>query len=378
MKVVVAPQAFKGSLSGPKAAMAIKEGVLAVFPNAEVSLVPIADGGDGTLQSLIDASDGHYIKSAVPGPLGSPVLATWGVMGDNKTAVIEMAMASGLGLIPQGQLNPKIATTSGTGLLIKEALDKGYRTIIVGLGGSATNDGGAGAAKELGVIFRDGSGVDLPPGGLALSTLASVDISSIHPALAESKIIIATDVTNPLCGPNGASVIYGPQKGASPLIVAELDAALANYQQIIKASLGIDLENRPGAGSAGGLGAGLIAFADAEVRSGIQLIGEVLGLEEVLAEATLVITAEGQIDRSTLYDKAPIGVARMAKKFGVPVIAMAAVLGEGHQLVYEHGIDALVSIGDGPMDNQESIARTYSLLARATERSLRLIKIDLG
>ena len=378
MKIVIAPQAYKGSITALGVAIAAEKGALKVFPDAEVLICPVADGGDGTLETLVEGSEGEINETNVTGPTGKRLDASWGAMGDGKTAVIEMAMASGLGLIPQGHLNPKIATTSGTGLLIKEALDKGYRTIIVGLGGSATNDGGAGAAKELGVIFRDGSGVDLPPGGLALSTLASVDISSIHPALAESKIIIATDVTNPLCGPNGASVVYGPQKGASPLIVAELDAALANYQQIIKASLGIDLENRPGAGSAGGLGAGLIAFADAEVRSGIQLIGEVLGLEEVLAEATLVITAEGQIDRSTLYDKAPIGVARMAKKFGVPVIAMAAVLGEGHQLVYEHGIDALVSIGDGPMDNQESIARTYSLLARATERSLRLIKIDLG
>jgi glycerate kinase len=377
MKVVIAPQAFKGGLSGPKTAMAIKEGVLAVFPHAEVSLMPIADGGDGTLQSLVDASGGRYIKSKIPGPLGCPTIAIWGVMGDEKTAVIEMAKASGLALIPQGQLNPRKTTTIGTGVLIKEALDKGYRTIIVGLGGSATNDGGAGAAKGLGVIFKDSSGAELAPGGAALSSLSSIDISDIHPALNESNIIIATDVTNPLCGPEGASMVYGPQKGASPLVVAELDTALANYQRIIKESLGIDLENRPGAGAAGGLGAGLIAFASASVRSGIQLVAEVLGLEKLLAEANLVITAEGQIDRSTLYDKAPIGVARMAKRFGVPVIAMAAVLGEGYQLVYEHGIDAVVSIGDGPMDTQESINRTYSLLVGATERSLRLINLNL-
>ena len=378
MKVIIAPQAFKEALSGPEAAMAIKEGVLAVFPGAEVSLIPIADGGDGTLQALINASGGHYIKSQVPGPLGCPVLASWGVMGDGKTAVIEMAKASGLALMPQGGLNPRIASTIGTGLLIKEALDKGYRNIIVGLGGSATNDGGAGAAKALGAVFLDSSGSELPLGGASLSNLSSIDISGIHPALKTSNIIIATDVNNLLCGPNGASVIYGPQKGASPPIVVELDAALENYQRIIKEALGIDLQKYPGAGSAGGLGAGLIAFANAKVRSGIELVSGILGLEELLNGASLVITAEGRIDRSTVYNKAPIGVARIAKRFGVPVIAMTAVLGEGYELVHEHGIDAVVSISDGPMDTQESINRTYSLLSRATERSLRLVQINLG
>jgi glycerate kinase len=377
MKVIIAPQAFKESLSGPEAAMAIKEGVLAVFPGAEVLLIPIADGGDGTLQTLIDASGGHYIKSQVPGPLGCPVLAPWGVMGDGKTAVIEMAMASGLALIPQGGLNPRSATTIGTGMLIKEALDKGYRNIIVGLGGSATNDGGAGAAKALGAVFLNASGFELPLGGASLSSLSSIDISGIHPALKASNIIIATDVNNLLCGPNGASVIYGPQKGASPPIVAELDAALENYQRIIKETLGIDLEKYPGAGSAGGLGAGLIAFANAKVRSGIELVSGILRLEELLNGASLVITAEGRIDRSTVCNKAPIGVARTAKRFDIPVIAMTAVLGEGYELVHEHGIDAVVSISDGPMDTQESINRTYSLLSKATERSLRLVQINL-
>jgi len=357
--------------------MAIKEGVLAVFPGAEVLLIPIADGGDGTLQTLIDASGGHYIKSQVPGPLGCPVLAPWGVMGDGKTAVIEMAMASGLALIPQGGLNPRSATTIGTGMLIKEALDKGYRNIIVGLGGSATNDGGAGAAKALGAVFLNASGFELPLGGASLSSLSSIDISGIHPALKASNIIIATDVNNLLCGPNGASVIYGPQKGASPPIVAELDAALENYQRIIKETLGIDLEKYPGAGSAGGLGAGLIAFANAKVRSGIELVSGILRLEELLNGASLVITAEGRIDRSTVCNKAPIGVARTAKRFDIPVIAMTAVLGEGYELVHEHGIDAVVSISDGPMDTQESINRTYSLLSKATERSLRLVQINL-
>ena len=263
MKIVIAPQGFKGGISGLEAAQAIARGVLAAAPDALTVLAPVADGGDGTLNALVDATGGEVFLRTVTGPLGQPLESEWGVMGDGRTAVIEMARASGLALVPHRRRNPRITTTIGTGEILREALDRGYGTVIVGLGGSATNDGGAGMASALGARFLDSDGRLLPPGGAALARLDSIDVSALHPGLKEASIVAATDVTSPLCGPDGASAVFGPQKGASAEVVAELDAALANYARVVQRDLGVDVLDRPGAGAAGGLGAGLMAFAGA-------------------------------------------------------------------------------------------------------------------
>ena len=378
MKVLIAPQAFKGSLSAAKAAKAIEAGVRQVFPEAEVVRLPVADGGDGTLEALVENTNGRMISQQVTGPLGRPVDARWGVMGDGKTAVIEMAQASGLALISPGSRDPRLSTTFGTGQLIKAALNHGYRRIIIGLGGSATNDGGAGMAQALGVRFLDRSGTILPFGGAALANLDSVDTSELYPILNEAEIIAATDVTNPLCGSIGASVVYGPQKGASATVVKELDRALARYAEVLIKSLGIDVANRPGAGAAGGLGAGLIAFAQGEVKPGIDLICDVLGFEEHLTGVNLIFTGEGRVDSTTVYNKAPIGVAKRAKIHNIPVILLVGSLGRGYQAVYDYGIDAVVCIQDRPMSIRESLRRCYALLVDATVRSLRLPKLNIA
>ena len=378
MKIVIAPQAFKGSVSALAAAKAIQRGVLAAENQAETVLVPVADGGDGTLEALVETTGGQLFRSIVAGPLDQPLEATWGVMGDGETAVIEMARASGLALVPPRRRNPRLTTTQGTGQIIGEALDRGFNRIIVGLGGSATNDGGAGMAAALGAKFFDAEGRVLPHGGAALARLARVDISKLHPRLAAANITGATDVTNPLCGPTGASAVYGPQKGASPEVVAELDAALVNFARVIQGDLGQDVAERPGAGAAGGLGAGLMAFAGAELRSGIDMVCEVLGFDAHLAGADLVITGEGRADRSTIYDKAPVGVARRAKAQGVPTILLAGDLGQGHDELYQHGIAAIVCIADRPMSFQQSLRRTEELLEGTAERVLRLMGVGVA
>ena len=357
------------------AAKAIDEGLRKVFPQAETVLVPVADGGDGTLEALVKTTSGQTFSSRVLGPLRNSVNARWGVMGDGKTAVIEMAQASGLVLVPFASRNPKHTTTHGTGQLIKLALNRGYRRIIVGMGGSATNDGGAGMAWALGARFRDKEGQPLPPGGAALASLASIDLTRLHPALKDTEVIAASDVDNPLCGPTGTSAVYGPQKGANVKTVEELDKALERYASVIKATLGQDVANRPGAGAAGGMGAGLMAFANGEVRSGIDIVCEVLDFDKHLKGADLVITGEGRLDASTAYNKAPVGVARRAAARGIPVIALAGSLGRGFESVYDHGISAAVCIVDRPMSMRESVAKTYELLASATERSLRLLNL---
>ena len=373
MKVVIAPQSFKGSITGPKAAEAIQEGLMKVFPKAETVMVPIADGGDGTLEILVESTSGHMMVAEVCGPLGDPVNARWGVMGDGKTAVIEMAQASGLALTPVGSRNPRVATTFGTGQLIKIALEQGYLRIIVGLGGSATNDGGAGMASALGVRFQDMEGCVLPPGGAALARLAHIDVTKLHPGLRDAEIIAASDVSNPLYGPLGSSMVYGPQKGATSIMAVELDKALKHYAVLINQCLGISLANETGAGAAGGLGAGLLAFTGCKIQSGVEIVCDLLNLDSQLINAHLVITGEGMIDASTIFNKAPIGVARRAAARGIPVIALAGILGKGFEAVYDHGISAVICIVDRPMSVRDSMRNTYALLRSATERSLRLL-----
>ncbi len=378
MKIVIAPQGFKAGISGLEAAEAIARGVAAVVPDAETVLAPVADGGDGTLNALVDATGGQVFTSTITGPLGQPLEGRWGVMGDGSTAVVEMALASGLALVPQRRRNPRVTTTAGTGEILKEALDRGYTRVIVGLGGSATNDGGAGMATALGARFLDSEGRPLPPGGSALARLDRIETQGLHPALGQATIIAATDVTNPLCGPDGASAVFGPQKGANPEMVQELDAALANFARVVARDLHRDVSEQPGAGAAGGLGAGLMAFAGATLQSGIDMVCEVLEFDALLQGADLVITGEGRADRSTIFNKAPAGVARHAQAQGVPTVLLAGSLGQGYEELYNHGLAAVVCIADRPMSFDVSLSRSAELLESAAERTLRLILTGSG
>ncbi|MSQ08912.1 MAG: glycerate kinase [Dehalococcoidia bacterium] len=373
MKIVIAPQGFKGSLTALEIARAIETGIKRAMPDAETVLVPVADGGDGTLQALVDSSGGRIVTSTVTGPLGKPVQAQWGAMGDGVTAVIEMARASGLALIKREERDPLHATTRGTGELVKTALDAGLRRFIVGIGGSATNDGGAGLAQSLGARLLDKSGMDLEPGGAALAHLDRIDVSKMDPRLKESKFTVACDVNNPLCGATGASAIFGPQKGATPEMVKQLDAALGHLADVIRRDIGANVKDRPGAGAAGGLGAGLMAFVDAELRAGVDIMLEAVGLEKLLPGTDLVITGEGQIDRSTVFNKAPVGVAMLAKKRGIPVFALAGSLGDGYQQVHQHGIDAVFSLVNGPMSLDDAMARTSDLISAQAEEIARAV-----
>ncbi len=372
LRIVIAPQAFKQSVGARAAALAVRRGVLRAVPDAAITLVPVADGGDGTLAALIDTTGGQYFQAPVAGPLGESRTAQWGVMGDGQTAVIEMALASGLALLADDRRNPRRATTYGTGQLMRAALDAGYTRIIVGLGGSATNDGGTGMASALGVRFLDAKGDELEPGGAALANLRTIDITNIHPGLANATVTGATDVTNPLCGDTGASAIFGPQKGATPELVAELDGCLANLARVIQKDLGPDVADTPGSGAAGGLGAGLIAFANAELRSGIDMVCDALDFDRHAAAADLVITGEGRADRSTAFDKAPVGIARRSKAFGVPTILLAGSLGPGYDVLYRHGIDAIIPIAEEPVSLETSLTMGAELLERAAERAIRL------
>ena len=344
MKIVIAPDSYKESLTAMEVATAIEAGFRQILPDAEYHKLPMADGGEGTVQSLVDATGGSIVKHRVTGPLGEQVDSFYGLMGDGKSAVIEMAAASGLHLIPPEKRNPLLTTTFGTGELILAALDKGVEHIIVGIGGSATNDGGIGMAQALGIKMQDAEGKEIGFGGVELSRLACIDTRAVDPRLAAIKLEVACDVDNPLCGPKGASQVFGPQKGATPEMVEQLDANLARYAGIIKQQLDRDVKEMAGAGAAGGLGAALIGLLDAGLRPGIEIVMDAVKLSEIVADADLVITGEGRIDSQTIHGKTPIGVARTAKKFHTPVIGIAGCLSDDCDVVYEHGIDAVFSV----------------------------------
>jgi glycerate kinase len=332
----------------------------------------MADGGEGTMQALVDALSGEMVSLEVTGPGGERLIAHWGLLSDHITAVIEMAAASGLSLIPPEKRNPLLATTYGTGELIRDALGKGCRKFIIGIGGSATNDGGAGMAQALGASLLDAEGTPITLGGAALEDLEQIDITTIDPRLADCDILVACDVTNPLCGPRGASCVYGPQKGATQQMVARLDSALAHYADVIERDLDIDIRDIDGAGAAGGLGAGLIVFLKAKVLPGVDIVIQATGLAEHLKEAALVFTGEGRIDSQTACGKTPVGVARKAREVGLPVIAIAGEIGDGYQAVYEQGIDAVFSIAPGPISFGQSVAMAEELISDVAERAMRL------
>jgi glycerate kinase len=387
MKIVAAPQALKGSLAASEVGNAIAAGIHAVAPDADVVILPVADGGEGTVAALVAATGGRTVTARVTGPLGEAVDAAFGLLGTtaftgsaamregDQGAVIEMAAASGLPLVPLERRDPRVTATRGTGELIRAALDAGARRILVGIGGSATNDGGAGMAQALGARLLDAGGRELPPGGAALAHLASIDATGLDPRLADCEVIVASDVTNPLCGPQGASAVYGPQKGATPAMVSELDAALAHYAAILRRDLGADVAEVPGAGAAGGLGAGLLAFLHARLRPGAALVLEAVGFERALAGAALVFTAEGRLDDQTAYGKAVGAVAAAAQRHGVPAIVLAGGLGAGYEALYARGVSAVVPLPDGPLTLAESMARASELVAAAAERTLRLIRL---
>ncbi len=374
-RLIVAPDSFKESLDAGEAVEAIAAGFLRVYPGLDIVRVPMSDGGEGLVRTLVAATGGSVEYCSVTGPLGEPVQAFFGRLGDGVTCVVEMAAASGLPLVPPARRNPMVTTTYGTGELIKRALDTGCRRIIVGIGGSATNDGGAGMSQALGVRLYSGSGGEIPFGARGLQELVGIDTSGLDPRLAEVQVTVASDVTNPLCGPQGASYVYGPQKGATPEMIPVLDGLLRHFAGVIKRDLGVDVAEMPGAGAAGGLGAGLVALLGARLRPGVEVVLEVVGLEEIFrAGADLVITGEGQINRQTAFGKVPSGVAVLAKKFGLPVLALVGSVGEGAEAVLDSGIDAWFSLIKKPMTLEECLADAAILLADAAEQCARLIK----
>lgn len=379
MRIVIAPDSYKGSLSATDVADAMKTGALRVYADADVDLVPIADGGEGTVDALVAATGGNVRHTTVKGPLGSPVNAAWGMLGDGETAVIEMAAASGLPLIGHNERDAMNACTYGTGQLVLAALEAGVKTIVLGIGGSATNDGGSGFARALGAKFLDASGRELRPGGAALADLASIDLTGLDNRLANVAFRVACDVDNPLCGKRGASAVFGPQKGARPDQVPVLDAALGVFAAVAgKATGKTNVAETPGAGAAGGLGAGLLFFCNAELLPGVTLVLESVGFDGRVKNADLVLTGEGRTDFQTAYGKAPVGVAQAAKKHGVPVVCLSGGLGPGAAEVYNHGIDAAFSIAPGPISLQECLDKGGDLLADATERVCRLFRAGRG
>ena len=372
MKIVVAPDSFKECLPAEAVADAMAGGVRAAAPGAEVVCVPMADGGEGTVRALVAATGGKVHVARATGPLGEPVQAELGMLGDGRTAVVEMAAASGLPLVPPDRRDPMAATTYGTGELILAALELGATRLVLGIGGSATVDGGAGMAEALGARFLDDARQPIPRGGGGLALLARIDLAGLDPRLADLACDVACDVDNPLVGPRGAARVYGPQKGATPAMVEALDAGLARLADAVERDLGVAVRDVPGAGAAGGLGAGLMAFLGARLRSGVELVIQAVGLEERLRGADLVLVGEGQMDAQSAYGKVPVGVSRLARGLGVPAVAVVGSLGEGYEAVHDEGIAACFSILDRAMGLEEAFRRAEKLLARAAEEAVRL------
>ncbi|MBD1554846.1 glycerate kinase [Pseudomonas typographi] len=362
MKIVIAPDSFKDSLSAAAAAQAIAEGVAAALPHAQVVQCPMADGGEGTLQAIVAASQGELRTLRAHGPLSGTVQAQWGWLSANRTAVIEMAEASGLQLLRPEERDACASTTLGTGELVRAALDAGARHIVLAIGGSATNDGGSGMLRALGAQFYDNEGQPLPLGGAALARLGRLDLSGLDPRLARVKVEVAADVDNPLCGAHGASHVFGPQKGADPAQVAVLDAALGHFADHAAQALARDLRDEPGSGAAGGVGFAAKAFMQASFRPGVEVVAELAGLAEAVEGAALVITGEGRFDAQTLRGKTPFGVARIARAAGVPVIVLAGTLGEHYQALYAHGVQAAFSLASGPMTLDDACREAPRLL----------------
>lgn len=377
MRIVIAPDSFKGSLDAEDAANIIKEGVLSVMPQAEVELIPMADGGEGTVDAMVAATGGRIVKAVVKGPLLEDVESRFGILGDGETAVIDIASASGLTLIPPGRRNPMTATTYGTGQLILKALDLGCRKFVIGIGGSATVDGGTGMAAALGVRFLDAEGKDIGHGGGFLDRLTDIDIGGLDPRIRESVFRAACDVDNPLTGETGAARVYGPQKGASGDMIQVLDRNLNHLGCIVQRVTGQNLKNLPGAGAGGGLGFGLMSFLNARLESGVKIVLETAGFQHRAAGAGLIITGEGNIDSQTYHGKTVLGVSRIAKGLGIPVVAIAGGVKGDMSLLHREGVTAAVSICSGPMSIDTAMEKAAVLLRDAAANCMKLIEINL-
>lgn len=373
MKIVIAPDSFKGSLTAKEAADSIENGIKKVLTDAETIKVPMADGGEGTVQSLVDCTKGELINIKVRDPLYRLVDSYYGILGDGKTAVIEMAAASGLPLLTDAERDPMKTTTYGTGQLIKDALQRGCSEIIIGLGGSATNDGGTGMLQALGAKFTDVHGYEVGFGGENLSKIKHIDLSKIDKRIKQCRFTAACDVENPLYGESGAAYVFAQQKGASEQEIGILDSNLKYYAGIIKEELGISVDTVKGAGAAGGLGAAVMAFLNADIKKGIDIVVDLTSLEDKLKDADLVITGEGMIDFQTAFGKTPFGVAQTAKKYNIPVIALAGGLGKNISSLYSKGIDSIFSIVNKPMSLQDSMINSKELISDTIERVIRLI-----
>ncbi|MGN1272677.1 MAG: glycerate kinase [Lactobacillus sp.] len=374
MKFVLAPDSFKESMSAKEVCQAMKQGIKKVLPNAEIVAVPMADGGEGTMDSLVDATNGHKYEVQVTGPLGKQVTAHYGILGDQKTAIIEMAEASGLSYIPQKDRTPetiKKTTTFGIGELINAALEHDVNRIIIGLGGSSTNDGGSGMAQAIGVKFFDHHDHEITKklGGGDLKQITRIDTNSVNPKIKNTEFLLASDVTNPLTGTNGASYVFGPQKGADPKTVKELDDNLTHYAEII----GKEIAKTPGSGAAGGLGAGLLAFTSAKIYPGVKLVAQEVYLAEKIKDADYVFTGEGGTDFQTQFGKTPYGVAQIAKKYNVPVISLAGYIGQGIDQLYDKGFTAIFGILAKAENIDQALKDGPQNVERTTENIVRLI-----
>lgn len=373
--IVLAPDSFKECMTAKEACQAMEKGIKKVNGNIQCVHVPMADGGEGTMQSLVDATDGRVYSLKVVGPLGNEVDAMYGILGDGETGILEMASASGIHLVPKELRNPLITTTFGTGQLIKACLDHGVKKLLIGIGGSATNDGGAGVVQALGGKLLDDKGVELGYGGGQLGRLAKIDISGLDSRLRGIVVEVACDVTNPLCGEKGASHVFGPQKGATAEMVDSLDSNLKHYAEIIKENMGEDVLEVPGAGAAGGLGAGLMAFLDGKLKKGIEMVVEYSGLEDKVKGADMVWTGEGSIDFQTQFGKTPFGVAAVAKKYNKPVIAFAGRIGNGTEVLYEKGIDSIFCVMKGVATLEDALANGPANLESTAENVIRLMNL---
>jgi len=370
MRIVIAPDSFKECLTATQVAEAISEGIRLVFPDAEIIRIPFADGGEGTVEALVAATSGRIIPAPSVDALNRPIQSFYGVLGDVETAIIEIAAASGLEKLAPEERNPMISSTFGTGLLIKAAMEAGFRKIIIGIGGSATNDGGAGMAQALGFGLLNQKGKSIGAGGGSLGDVHSIHKTHVHPFLRETSITVACDVRNPLLGNSGASRVFGPQKGATPEMIEKLEINMTHFAGILQQDFGLNFAEIPGSGAAGGLGAGLMAFCTAEIGSGFELISQLTHLEEQIKQATLVFTGEGKIDSQTAQGKTISGVAKLGRKYTVPVIALAGIVEDGLEELYNQGITSVFAIGDQSMSLEESIAQAAELITNTTEQIL--------
>ena len=375
MKIVIAPDSFKESLTALEVADAIEQGFKKFYPHADYVRIPMADGGEGTVQSLVDALKGKVVERSVTAPLGNKIQAFFGISGDNQTAIIEMAAASGLHLVSPAQRNPLKTTSFGTGELIKAALDLGVKKIILGIGGSATNDAGAGMLQALGVQLLDVNNQQISLGGENLSLISKIDLSKLDSRLQQVEILVACDVDNPLCGEKGASAVFGPQKGATPEIVQQLDRALFHFSDIVQQDLDLNIRDQAGAGAAGGMGGGLLLLPNVQLKAGVQIIIDAVNLNEQIKDADLVITGEGRMDSQTVHGKTPIGVAKAAKLFNKPVIAIVGSLKDDYEVVYKHGIDAVFPIIRQLKSLDETLKLGRENLISTTQNIARLYKL---